>query len=204
LQALTLLLPWSVLLPGVLWAAARPADSESARRTRFLLVWLGVVFLLVAVTREQRMRYYLPLCPPAALLIAGWYATLRSRRRAVGFACVWVLVVAGGLTINSYAQARHNARTDFAAASRALSRTTRVYAVEAPELVFAFYLKRPVTVLPTYRDFEARTQAGHDGCLIIAEHAIPTSLGEHVHRVATAVVDRRRLTILASGRRLND
>lgn len=201
LQALTILLPWSVLLPGAIWIAFRPADPESARRARFLLLWLGVLFVLVAVTREQRMRYYLPLCPPAALLIAGWYATLRSRRRALGFACVWVLVVAGGLTIDSYARTRHNARTDLDAASRELSHATRIYAVDAPQLVFAFYLERPVTILPAYHDFEARTRHGHEEHLIIAERAIPASLGDDVHRVATAVVDRRRLSILASGRR---
>jgi 4-amino-4-deoxy-L-arabinose transferase-like glycosyltransferase len=200
LQALAILLPWSVLLPGAIWTAFRSSDSESARRTRFLVLWLGVVFVLVAVTREQRMRYYLPLCPPAALLIAGWYATLRSRRRALGFACVWVLAVAGGLTVDSYARARHNARTDLDAASRELSRATRVYAVDAPELVFAFYLERPVTILPAYHDFEARSRPGHEELLIIAERAMPASLGDDVHRVATAVVDRRRLSILASGR----
>jgi len=201
LQALTILLPWSVLLPGAIWIAFRPVGPESARRTRFLLLWLGVVFVLVAVTREQRMRYYLPLCPPAALLIAGWYATLRSRRRALGFACVWVLVVASGLTIDSYARARHNARTDLDAASRELSRATRMYAVDVPELVFAFYLERPVTILPAYHDFEVRARHGDADLLIIAERAMPASLGDDLHQVATAVVDRRRLSILASGRR---
>ena len=201
LHALAILLPWSLLLPGAIWAASRSADSDSARRTRFLLLWFWVVFMLVAVTREQRMRYYLPLCPPGALLIAEWYGTLRSRRRALAFACAWMLVAAGGLTIDSYARVRHDARTDLAEASRELSRATRVYAVDAPELVFAFYLERPVTILPTYHDFEARARQGYAEHLIIAERAMPASLGDNVHWVATAVVDRRRLAILASGPR---
>src|SRR3984893_10415634 len=100
LQALTILLPWSVLLPGALWAAARPAGSASARGTRLSLVWLVVMFVLIAIGHQQRMRYYLPLCPPAALLIAGWYARLGARWRAVGFAAIWILVVAGGIAVD--------------------------------------------------------------------------------------------------------
>ncbi len=112
-----------------------------------------------------------------------------------------MLVVASGLTIDSYARARHNARTDLDAASRELSRATRMYAVDVPELVFAFYLERPVTILPAYHDFEVRARHGDADLLIIAERAMPASLGDDLHQVATAVVDRRRLSILASGRR---
>lgn len=196
LQALTILLPWSVLLPGAIWAAARSTEAEHARRMRLLLVWLGVAFLLVAVTREQRLRYYLPLCPPAALLIAGWYARWRSPRRAVSFACVWMLVVAGGLTVDSYARTRHNAATDLRAASHALAHATRLYAVDAPELVFAFYLERPVTILPHYRDFASRLQSGHGEYLVIAERTVPASVPASLERVATAAVGGRRYVIL--------
>ena len=196
LQALTVLLPWSVLLPAAVWAVTRRPDAEHARRMRLLLVWLGVVFLLVAVSREQRMRYYLPLCPPAALLIAGWYARWRTPRRALSFACIWALVVAGGLTVDSYARARHNAATDLRAASHALADATRLYAVDAPELVFAFYLQRPVTVLPHYHDFESRLPSGSGEYLIIAERTVPASGHEAPHRVATVPVGGRRYVIL--------
>jgi hypothetical protein len=188
-----------VALPGALWAATRSAEAERARRLRLLLVWLGVMFVLVAITREQRMRYYLPLCPPAALLIAAWYATWRSRRRAWGFTAVWILVVLVGLAIDSAARVRFNAATDLRDAGRYLATATRVYAVDAPELVFSFYLERPVTILSTYQAFAARPQPGHADHLIIAERATPTPLCAPVRRVATATVHRRRFAILDGG-----
>jgi len=199
LQALAILLPWSVVLPGALWAATRSAEAERARRMRLVLVWLGAMFVLLAITREQRMRYYLPLCPPAALLIAVWYAGWRSRRRAWGFAAVWILVVLVGLAIDSAARARSNAATDLRDSGRHLVTATRVYAVDAPELVFSFYLERPVTILSAYQAFATRPQPGNADYLIIAERAIPTALCEPVRRVATATVHRRRFAVLDGG-----
>jgi 4-amino-4-deoxy-L-arabinose transferase-like glycosyltransferase len=199
LQALTILLPWSVLLPGALWAATRPADSASPRGTRLSFVWLVVMFVLIAIGHQQRMRYYLPLCPPAALLIAGWYARLGARWRAVGFAAVWILVVSGGIAVDAYARARHNGATNLVPAVRELSQARRVYAVDAPELVFSFYLQRPVTVLASYHDFEAGVRKGQDGRLIIAERATGPTLTDALHRLPAAVVGGRRFVILGCG-----
>ena len=199
LQAITILLPWSVLLPGALWAAARPSVSASARGTRLSLVWLVVMFVLIAIGHQQRMRYYLPLCPPAVLLIAGWYARLGARWRAVGFAAIWTLVVSGGIAVDAYARARHNAATNLVPAVRELSQARRVYAVDAPELVFSFYLQRPVTVLASYRDFEAGVQHGQDGRLIIAERAVGPTLMRALPRLPAAVVGGRRFVILSCG-----
>jgi hypothetical protein len=160
------------------------------------LVWLFVMFGLIAIGHQQRMRYYLPLCPPAALLIAGWYARFEARRRAVGFAAVWILVVTGGIAVDAHARARHNAATNLVPAVRELSQARRVYAVDAPELVFSFYLERPVTVLSSYRDFEAGVRKGQDGRLIIAERATGPTLTDALHRLPAAVVDGRRFVIL--------
>jgi len=63
---------------------------------------------------------------------------------------------------------------------------TRVYAVDAPELVFSFYLERPVTIPSAYQAFAARPQPGHADYLTVAERATPTALCEPVRRVATA------------------
>jgi 4-amino-4-deoxy-L-arabinose transferase-like glycosyltransferase len=197
LQAVTILLPWSVLLPGALWAAGRPADAASARATRVLLVWLLVVFVLVAISNQQRMRYYLPLGPPAALLIGGWYAKLGVRWRAGGFAAVWILVVSTGIAIDAYALARHNGATNLVSAVRELSDARGVYAVDAPELVFAYYLHRPVTVLASYRDFAARSREGQGGSLIIAERAGGPELSGAIPRLPAIVVGGRRYVILS-------
>jgi 4-amino-4-deoxy-L-arabinose transferase-like glycosyltransferase len=200
LQALTIFLPWSVLLPAAIWVAARSRERANARQVRFLMLWLGVEFLLIAVAREQRMRYYLPLCPPAALLVATWVERLRFRHRALALACAWLLVVGGGLTFGSYTRARHNAATDLHEASRELSQATRVYAVKAPQLVFAFYLEQPVTALRNPEEFERRLQDGHGGDLIVAERAVSPSFRERFHTVATAVIGGRRFCIVRSGR----
>jgi 4-amino-4-deoxy-L-arabinose transferase-like glycosyltransferase len=199
LQALTILLPWSVLLPGALWAAARPSGSASARGTRVSLVWLVVMFALIAIGHQQRMRYYLPLCPPAALLIAGWYERLAARSRAVGFAAIWILVASGGIAVDAYARARHNAATNLVPAVRELSQARRVYAVDAPELVFSFYLQRPVTALASYRDFETGVRKGQDGRLIIAERAAGPTLTRALPGLPAAVVGGRRFVILSCG-----
>ena len=198
-QALTIVLPWSVLLPGAIWMAAREREPVRRRRARLLLAWAGVMFLLLAVTREQRMRYYLPLCPPAALLLAGWYASWRSPRRAPCFASAWVLVVLAGLTVDSYAGARQNAATDLREASRRLTHAARIYAVDAPELVFSFYLGRPVTILRTCRDFDTRVQSSPDEYVIVPERAIADSPCFSLRQVATATVHGRRFAILESG-----
>ena len=89
-QAFTVLLPWSLLLPVVCWWAAQAPDPGARRRLRLVLLWLGTTFVLVAFSHQQRMRYYLPLCPVTAVLIAGWGAGLTWRRRRMVFASVWV------------------------------------------------------------------------------------------------------------------
>ena len=57
------------------------------------------------------------------------------------------------MAIDSAARVRFNAATDLRDAGRHLATATRVYAVDAPELVFSFYLERPVTLLSTYQVF---------------------------------------------------
>jgi 4-amino-4-deoxy-L-arabinose transferase-like glycosyltransferase len=77
-----------------------------------LLVWALVTLVVVGVSRQQRLRYYLPLVPPVALLIAWWLASAVPRSReaarmpwrtyavgaaALGAITAGVLVAGGGL-----------------------------------------------------------------------------------------------------------
>ncbi len=196
-QALTVLLPWSLLLPAALWSAARPADPEQARRTRLLLLWAGTMFVLTAVAQQQRMRYYLPLCPPAALVIALWYSTLKRRPRTMVGVSVWAVVAVGLSMWHVYAGARHNAATDLRAIAGELQKTPApLYAVDAPELVFAFHLERPVLLLSSYQAFVQRGQEGEDGYLIIADRAVPASRTK-VRLVASGLVQRRQFSVFA-------
>lgn len=67
------LFPWVIVLPLVVAQALRIARGRGAERDHvvFILTWAIVTVVVVAVSREQRMRYYLPLAVPVALL-TGW------------------------------------------------------------------------------------------------------------------------------------
>jgi 4-amino-4-deoxy-L-arabinose transferase-like glycosyltransferase len=111
-------------------------DVPTSRRRRVLvLAWTGVTFLLVAVAREQRMRYYLPLCPPAALLIAAWAHHLPVRHRVALGAALAVLVVGGSMGWQVIDDRRHNARTDLRALGpETVPRAVALHAARVPEL----------------------------------------------------------------------
>jgi len=143
--AVTILLPWSLVLPfAVRWAARRWKTAHAAGE-RLALLWAVTVFVVVAASYRQRWRYYLPLCVPGALLVAGWARTRRSSSRVAGSFAVWV-VVAGALAVGeAYVTARHNRGTELRAIAQAVERAPApVFAVDAPELVLSFYLERPI------------------------------------------------------------
>jgi len=143
--AVTILLPWSLLLPFAVRWAARRWKTEHAAGERLALLWAITVFVAVAASYRQRWRYYLPLCVPGALLVAGWVRTrFSSSRMAVSFA-VWA-VVAGALAVGeAYVTVRHNRGTELRAIAQAVERAPApVFAADAPELVLSFYLERPI------------------------------------------------------------
>ncbi len=144
----TILFPWSVLLPFAVWWTARRWKTTAAAGERIVLVWALAVFIVVAASSRQRWRYYLPLCVPGALLIASWLAArLTWRKTAVTMVAGAVaagILVAGG----SYLAARDNRSTQFPTITRALEGTAApVFALDAPELVFSFYLERPIRAI---------------------------------------------------------
>src|ERR1700730_10476064 len=94
-HALTILLPWSLLLPIALARALRGVEPERQPGTRLAAVWAAVVFVAVALSYRQRWRYYLPLCAPAALLLAPWVRDMRWPRRTPAFAAAWGVVARG-------------------------------------------------------------------------------------------------------------
>src|SRR5262249_61263052 len=85
----TVLVPWSVLLPFAIRRALRQTDPVAGPSARLLLVWLSAAFVILAISGQQRQRYYLPLCPAGVLLVAWWHSTLRWRwgMGAVATAC---------------------------------------------------------------------------------------------------------------------
>src|SRR5260370_40760393 len=109
------------------------------------------MFIAVALSHRQRWRYYLPLCAPVAVLLAAWVRDLRWPRRTQAFAVAWV-VVAVGLTVGqTMLTTRQNRATDWQAfAPEARRIPGPLFALDAPDLVFQFYLMRPVLVPPAY------------------------------------------------------
>jgi len=146
-QTLTIVLPWSPLLPIALVMLLRARDRLEAGRVAFLVAWLGVIVVAVALSNQQRMRYYLPLCPAAALLIAVWYHRVMPPRPA-RVAWVAAAAVAAGLVVwQVHDDGAHNASIDLRSAAVVTARDEPLYTLGVPNLVAGFYLDRPVLAL---------------------------------------------------------
>lgn len=201
LQALTIVLPWSPLVPFAIWSVIRDPDPSTtdrsrSRHTRLVLVWSGTLFVFLALSAQQRMRYYLPLAPPVALLIAAWYSRLRMCGHARVFAIVWVAAALGLSLWQVHEDRRDNDATDFRVLSEQIrSAPGPIHAVEVPELVFTFYLGAPVTLLRALSDFEGRS--GH---LIIADRVVGAAPSAAVCRRAGGRVNHRTVSLFSSGR----
>jgi 4-amino-4-deoxy-L-arabinose transferase-like glycosyltransferase len=146
-QVVDITLPWAPLLLVAL-VVVRGRDTQPRGAVAFLLAWLGVVFVIVALSHQQRMRYYLPLCPPAALLIAVWYQGLRVRGRALAGWAVAAAVVVGLVVWQVRDDAGQNALTDLGGVATS---GPPLYTLGVPNLVAAFYLDRPATSLDAPR-----------------------------------------------------
>jgi 4-amino-4-deoxy-L-arabinose transferase-like glycosyltransferase len=64
--------PWSLALPAALLAAWREPESDRRDLSRFLLLWIAVVFSVCTAASGKRSNYILPLYPAAALAIGAW------------------------------------------------------------------------------------------------------------------------------------
>ncbi len=198
-QAFTTLLPWSLLLPVVVWKV-RAVSRERARSVRLVVLWLALTFALVAISSQQRGRYYLPLCPPAALLVAAWYWSLRLRRPAAVFAGLWMLVALAFGLGQAYVVNRHNSTSSLRTTTEQIQTApAALYAVDVPELVFTFYLDRPVILLPSYAEFERRIQASGDAYLLIAARALPATHAG-ARELGTDVLNGRVIAVVRTAR----
>ena len=198
-QTLSILLPWSPLLPFAVVSAVGMEAKTGVRKAALLLVWLGVVFLLVGASAQQRMRYYLPLCPPAALLIAVWYHQLTLGHRKVLGMTIAALVVAALIVWQTADDARHNALTNLRALDpRTVKADTPIYAVDVPELVLAFYLDRPVVALHTDAASASDGRTPPIGYFAVADRVLPRWLDQRpVATIATGVVNGQGFSVLA-------
>jgi 4-amino-4-deoxy-L-arabinose transferase-like glycosyltransferase len=197
-QALAVLLPWSLLLaPALAWTIGDDAPASQRRRV-LVLAWIGATFLLVAVAREQRLRYYLPLCPPAALLIAAWAHHLRLRRRIALVAALLALVAAGAVGWQLVDDRRHNARTDLRALGPdTVPRRASLHAARVPELVLTFYLDRAVSAVRTPAALSPSSAGRDTSYVAVAHRALPHWAGAcAAPAVGEGMVDGQRFSVL--------
>ena len=187
----TILFPWSLVLPFAVQWTARRWKTEAAPGERLSLVWALTVFVVIAASSRQRWRYYLPLGVPGALLIAPWLSSRRVWRHtamAAGAVAAGILVV-GGI----YLTARDNRSTDLRAIAEGLERAPApVFALDAPELVFVFYLERPIEPISTMAELR-----GVEPPFYVIARSMPTA--QFCHAVAEGVVKGRRFLLWRDG-----
>jgi 4-amino-4-deoxy-L-arabinose transferase-like glycosyltransferase len=150
------LLPWVLLLPVALLSALREPDRPRAVRLRLPLVWAATAFLLIAISERQRWRYYLPLAPPVALLIAAWYHRLPARRWTAVAAAACLVLALVGLGVGGQYEARKRERlTAVHDVVRELKSTPALtFALDSPDIVFDYYADHPVIPLTEYAPFQ--------------------------------------------------
>ena len=139
------------------------------------LVWLAVTVALVALSHEQRLRYYVPVVPPMAVVVGWWLGSWLdgwmtggaarpelSRVAAVGvwraLPVVWIVAILALALGYHWEVTRHNAASVAPVASRVrplLADTPAVVAWGIPQLPLAFYLGRPVTGVRTEAQLRA-------------------------------------------------
>src|SRR5439155_235515 len=120
-NAFGILFPWVLLTPLIVVQAVRALRGRGGERdtVQLLLLWSAVTFVAVGLSAQQRVRYYLPLLPPVALLTGWWIAGVVVRHRTVArvpwgvyAAVAGALVVSGAVTL----AARPDTRAQLAAA----------------------------------------------------------------------------------------
>jgi 4-amino-4-deoxy-L-arabinose transferase-like glycosyltransferase len=93
-------LPWALFLPAGIWWWWRGRDPHR----RPLLVWAAVIATVVSFSGEQRARYFLPVVPSLALLVAELLARAplepsRWGRRALLASFTAVALLAAGAAV---------------------------------------------------------------------------------------------------------
>lgn len=97
-------LPWGLFLGPALWWWWHERDG----RRRPMLLWTAVIVFTVSLSGEQRARYFLPVLPPLAVLVAELLVRApaepsgRGRRiLLVSFGGLLLLIVAGSVLLLS-------------------------------------------------------------------------------------------------------
>ena len=139
-----LLLPLGLALPWILWRSLRVARADAG--VRFLLIWLGVVFLLMSLIPSKQEHYALQMLPACVLLTARELA--RSRPGLSPRLVFPIMVVAAALSLAVLAGlpvGRHPALPGFFRSCRPTTDPAPlVHVCGINSAVFDFYLGRHV------------------------------------------------------------
>lgn len=139
-----LLLPLGLALPWILWRSVRAARADAG--VRFLLVWLGVVFLLMSMIPSKQEHYALQMLPACILLAAREAARVRP---GLAPRLVFpIMAVAGALALAVLAGlpvGRHPSLPGFFRSCRPVTDAAPLVHVSGiNSAVFDFYLGRHV------------------------------------------------------------
>jgi 4-amino-4-deoxy-L-arabinose transferase-like glycosyltransferase len=114
-----ILFPWVFVLPPAVWQAVTAVRRRAPEREAlgFVIAWAVTLLACVSIAEQQRLRYYLPLVPPAALLIGWWAAHIaggeRGERRmpwrvyAAAAAVLSLATAVAALARPTWSEARH-------------------------------------------------------------------------------------------------
>jgi 4-amino-4-deoxy-L-arabinose transferase-like glycosyltransferase len=200
-NTLAVLSPWVLLAPLAILAVRRFGGPKADRDAlRFLLVWLGVAAALIGLSNQQRLRYYVPLVPPMAVLLGWWLesalVTARRDRLRRLFVVLWVgcvLAFVGGYRWELH---RHNLAGGYAGLAARMKPLIAgapvVAAWGTPELPLAFYLDRTVTRIGSEQEFRD-VLAREPRSVVVASEANWAGLaeGDRVTAVAHVLVRGR-------------
>jgi hypothetical protein len=109
-----------------------------------------------------------------ALLLAAAFGSLRWHRRGAVLISAWIVVAAGLVVGQTVLTTRQRRVTDCQAITQGAAKIPGpLYALEAPEIVFEFYLGRPVLPRADYLTFARQSEASY---LLACEREVPQLL----------------------------
>lgn len=172
------LLPWTYLIPGLVWQAWRSIRAKRVSPTQGLLLgWVVLPFIVLSLSGSKLVTYVLPLMPAFALAISTRFADVR-RVMVVAVPALAIMLVAFGLMPWADPWLRQSADM------RSLVETIQKQPDADTALIFAsgvrahgleFYLRKLVTVteadadivLPLNAAQQARVVKSDQNCAIL-------------------------------------
>ena len=182
--AVTVLLPWGLLLPFAIRRALREADPDTVRRVRLLGQTARTVLPSALSARSAPHRVVV-----FDLGVAGTRSSVRRR------------VDRGRGGWRRRRQARYAAlqcNEDLRAVRAVLSEAPApLYSLDLQDLALSFNLDRPVVNVKTLQRFEDRVRQGEMGYLIIWDRDLATKPRDPCMRsIARGLVTRQPFTVL--------